>query len=71
MYPGGTKFFSCTGFFINFDDECQTILTSATLVRDPDGSNKIVEGLKVGASNYTVILVCPGYCLSIIVSFAD
>ncbi|CAD6242328.1 unnamed protein product [Miscanthus lutarioriparius] len=52
IYPedgvwGGTKFFSCTGFFIDFDDECQTILTSATLVRDPDGSNKIVEGLKI------------------------
>ncbi|XP_066328444.1 uncharacterized protein [Miscanthus floridulus] len=46
-FNGGTKFFSCTGFFINFDDECQTILTSATLVRDPDGSNKIVEGLKI------------------------
>ncbi|KAG0533191.1 hypothetical protein BDA96_04G171500 [Sorghum bicolor] len=46
-FNGGTKFFSCTGFFINFDDECQTILTSATLVREPDGSHKIVEGLEI------------------------
>jgi len=59
-------FFSCSGTFIDWhdkfqDNECQTILTSACLIRNPDypyvGGNKIVDGLRVGALDYFFILV--------------
>ncbi|CAL5012441.1 unnamed protein product [Urochloa decumbens] len=46
-FNGATKFFACTGFFINCVDKCPAILTSASLVRNPDGGNKIVEGLRL------------------------
>ncbi|KXG37631.1 hypothetical protein SORBI_3001G100900 [Sorghum bicolor] len=54
-FNGNTRFFACTGFFIDWDDKCQdnnvsTILTSASLVRnsDPfDGENKVIDGLKI------------------------
>ncbi|CAL5006266.1 unnamed protein product [Urochloa decumbens] len=46
-FNGATKFFACTGFFINCVDKCPAILTSASLVRNPDGGNKIVEGLRI------------------------
>ncbi|AQK39767.1 hypothetical protein ZEAMMB73_Zm00001d023675 [Zea mays] len=39
-FHGESKFFACTGFFIDYDG-CLTILTSASLVRDPDGANEI------------------------------
>ncbi|KXG23516.1 hypothetical protein SORBI_3008G105300 [Sorghum bicolor] len=45
-FHGETKFFACTGFFINYDG-CPTILTSASLVRDPDGANEIVSSLRI------------------------
>jgi small nuclear ribonucleoprotein (snRNP)-like protein len=32
------------------------------LVRDPDGANEIVSGLRVGTSNFTVIVVRPRHC---------
>nr|CAB3482966.1 unnamed protein product [Digitaria exilis] len=46
-FNGGTKFFACTGFFINNADKGPAILTSASLVRDSDGGNKIVAGLRI------------------------
>ncbi|CAL5012475.1 unnamed protein product [Urochloa decumbens] len=46
-FNGGTKFFACTGFFIKYVDKCPAILTSASLVRNPDGGNNIVEGLRI------------------------
>lgn len=45
-FHGESKFFACTGFFINYDG-CPTILTSASLVRDPNGANEIVSGLRI------------------------
>ncbi|KAK3133486.1 hypothetical protein QOZ80_6AG0537140 [Eleusine coracana subsp. coracana] len=53
-FNGNTRFFACTGFFIDWD-ECQdknvsTILTSATLVRNSDPSaveSKIFDGLRI------------------------
>lgn len=50
-FHGESKFFACTGFFIDYDG-CLTILTSASLVRDPDGANEIVSGLRVGAQRF-------------------
>ncbi|CAL5002140.1 unnamed protein product [Urochloa decumbens] len=46
-FNGESKFFECTGFFIDHIDKCSTILTSASLVRNPDGTDEIVEGLKI------------------------
>uniref|UniRef100_A0A0D9XJN4 Uncharacterized protein n=1 Tax=Leersia perrieri TaxID=77586 RepID=A0A0D9XJN4_9ORYZ len=59
-YPRPTdrdkRFFACSGIFIDWDGKCpdneyQTILTSACLVRNPnyprDDGNKIVEGLRI------------------------
>jgi hypothetical protein len=40
-------FFACTGVFVDFDDKCSTILTSACLVTAPFLHNKIVEGLRI------------------------
>ncbi|EES16484.2 hypothetical protein SORBI_3008G002950 [Sorghum bicolor] len=45
-FNGESKLFACTGFFIDYyDDKCAAILTSASLVRNPDGT--IIEGLKI------------------------
>uniref|UniRef100_K4A0Z0 Uncharacterized protein n=1 Tax=Setaria italica TaxID=4555 RepID=K4A0Z0_SETIT len=41
-----TRFFACTRVFINYDDEYPKILTSASLIRDRDDRNKIVEDLR-------------------------
>uniref|UniRef100_K3XGP5 Uncharacterized protein n=1 Tax=Setaria italica TaxID=4555 RepID=K3XGP5_SETIT len=41
-----SKFFACTGIFIDFYG-CSIILTSASLVRDPDGANEIVSSLRI------------------------
>ncbi|CAL5063746.1 unnamed protein product [Urochloa decumbens] len=55
-FNGDTRFFACSGIFIDWggkygDNECQTILTSACLVRNPDypydGEGEIVEGLRI------------------------
>ncbi|CAN6224896.1 unnamed protein product [Urochloa humidicola] len=55
-FNGDTRFFACSGIFIDWggkcgDNECQTILTSACLVRNPDypfdGEDEIVEGLRI------------------------
>jgi hypothetical protein len=69
---GESKFFECTGFFIDHIDNCPTIPTSASLVRNPDGTDEIVEGLRVDAHNYSTILFFPlKILLSPIVMFAD
>lgn len=41
-----SKFFACTGIFIDCDG-CSIILTSASLVRDPDGANEIMSSLRI------------------------
>ena len=73
-------FFSCSGTFIDWhdkfqDNECQTILTSACLIRNPDypydGGSKIIDGLRVGALDYFLSLFLPRYRLNLIISFAD
>ncbi|KAL6652900.1 hypothetical protein ACP70R_011825 [Stipagrostis hirtigluma subsp. patula] len=46
-FNGERRFFACTGFFINFDNEYTTIMTSASLIRCLDGGMKIVEGLRI------------------------
>ncbi|CAN6311068.1 unnamed protein product, partial [Urochloa humidicola] len=54
-FNGDMRFFACSGTFVDWDgiqdNECQTILTSACLVRNPnypyDGGNKIVDGLRI------------------------
>nr|CAB3482965.1 unnamed protein product [Digitaria exilis] len=47
-FTGESKLFECTGFFIdNVDDKCPTILTSASLVRFSDGTDEIVEDLRI------------------------
>ncbi|TVU10095.1 hypothetical protein EJB05_43603 [Eragrostis curvula] len=55
-FKGDTMFFACSGFVIEWDDECgrdghQIILTSARLVRNPeypfDDGNKIADGLRI------------------------
>jgi hypothetical protein len=48
IYAGETRFFACTGLFIEWNG-CTIILTSASLVRDPNDENKIAEKLKVGS----------------------
>ncbi|CAL5088713.1 unnamed protein product [Urochloa decumbens] len=45
-FKGDTRFFACTGIFIDFDGKYQ-ILTSASLVRDPGDQNKIIEDLRI------------------------
>ncbi|RCV10553.1 hypothetical protein SETIT_2G120900v2 [Setaria italica] len=47
-FKGETRFFACTGVFIDYDDEYPKILTSASLIRDRNDPNKIVEDLRVG-----------------------
>ncbi|CAN6174053.1 unnamed protein product [Urochloa humidicola] len=42
-FKGDTRIFACTGVFIDFDDKYPTILTSASLVRDPGDQNKIID----------------------------
>lgn len=37
------------GFFINFDENYSTVMTSASLLRDPKWSEDIIEGLEVSA----------------------
>jgi hypothetical protein len=46
-FKGETRFYACPGVFVDFDDACPTILTSACLVTAPYLHNKIVEGLRV------------------------
>ncbi|CAL4897638.1 unnamed protein product [Urochloa decumbens] len=46
-FIGETRFFACTGVFIDFDDTCLNILTSASLVRTCIGKSKIVGNLKI------------------------
>ncbi|KAF8694830.1 hypothetical protein HU200_037927 [Digitaria exilis] len=54
-FSGATRIFACSGIFIHWDgrwdNECQTILTSASLVRNPeypyDGNDEIIEGLRI------------------------
>jgi hypothetical protein len=48
-------------FFIDWNG-CTTILTSASLLRSSSFENKIIENLRVGASNYSVIPVILMYC---------
>ncbi|CAL5074660.1 unnamed protein product [Urochloa decumbens] len=49
-FKGETRFFACTGIFIDYDDECPKILTSASLIRDRADRSKIVEGLRIAVS---------------------
>jgi hypothetical protein len=59
------------GFFIE-QNECKTILTSASLVRNSDDENKIVENLRVGGAHCSMIPVLLRRCFSlIIILFAD
>ncbi|XBH71178.1 hypothetical protein VPH35_098685 [Triticum aestivum] len=44
-FIGETRIFACTGLFIDWNG-CTTILTSASLIRDPNDGNKIAENLK-------------------------
>jgi len=55
-FTGDTRYFACSGIFIDWDgkcrdNECQIILTSVSLVRNPDypydDGDKIVEGLRI------------------------
>ncbi|RCV10594.1 hypothetical protein SETIT_2G122600v2 [Setaria italica] len=46
-FKGETRFFACTGVFIDYDDEYPKILTSASLIRDRNVPNKIVEDLRI------------------------
>ncbi|RCV10588.1 hypothetical protein SETIT_2G122300v2 [Setaria italica] len=46
-FKGETRFFACTGVFIDYDDEYPKILTSASLIRDRNDPNKIVEDLRI------------------------
>ncbi|CAN6224366.1 unnamed protein product [Urochloa humidicola] len=51
-FNGSTRLFACTGFFIDWDDGCHdnsvsTILTSASLVRNPDGENELADSLMI------------------------
>ncbi|RCV31009.1 hypothetical protein SETIT_6G142000v2 [Setaria italica] len=48
-FNGDFTFFECTGFFIDHVDKCPTILTSASLVRNPDSTDEIIEGLRIKA----------------------
>ncbi|CAL4956027.1 unnamed protein product [Urochloa decumbens] len=44
-FNGESKLFACTGFFIGYADKCPTFLTSASLVRNLDGT--IIEDLRI------------------------
>ncbi|TVU46538.1 hypothetical protein EJB05_06079 [Eragrostis curvula] len=46
-FKGNTRFFACTGFFIDFDENVTTVMTSASLVRHPERPMEIVEGLEI------------------------
>lgn len=48
---GDTKFFACTGVFIGCNEFTTRILTSASLIRNPDDEAKIADDLKVGTAN--------------------
>jgi hypothetical protein len=48
IYAGERRFFACSGLVIEWNG-CTIILTSASLVRDPNDENKIAEKLKVGS----------------------
>ncbi|CAD6269181.1 unnamed protein product [Miscanthus lutarioriparius] len=55
-FNGESKLFACTGFFVDYyADKCPAILTSASLVRNRDGT--IIEGLMIetGRTNYEKI----------------
>ena len=67
-HAGETRLFACTGLFIEWNG-CITILTSASLVRDPDDGNKIDENLKVGFPNHSAVLMFSAYNLTVL--FAD
>ncbi|CAN6245730.1 unnamed protein product [Urochloa humidicola] len=43
-FNGKTRFFACTGFFIEWNDGSTVILTSASLIRNGD---RIVENLRI------------------------
>uniref|UniRef100_A0ACD5UQ64 Uncharacterized protein n=1 Tax=Avena sativa TaxID=4498 RepID=A0ACD5UQ64_AVESA len=45
-FNGEKRFFACTGFFIDWNGST-IILTSASLVRNSDDENKIVENLRI------------------------
>jgi len=45
-FTGGKRFFACTGFFIKWMGS-PIILTSASLVRNSNDDNKIVEHFKI------------------------
>ncbi|CAL4954227.1 unnamed protein product [Urochloa decumbens] len=45
-FNGDRRLFACTGFFIKWNG-CTTILTSASLIRDPDDDAKILENLRI------------------------
>ncbi|CAL5074399.1 unnamed protein product [Urochloa decumbens] len=50
-FTGRTKMFACSGFFIDWDDShsksASTILTSASLVRSPDGENELADDFTI------------------------
>jgi len=45
-FTGGKRFFACTGFFVKWMGS-SIILTSASLVRNSNDDNKIVEHFKI------------------------
>uniref|UniRef100_A0ACD5YG67 Uncharacterized protein n=1 Tax=Avena sativa TaxID=4498 RepID=A0ACD5YG67_AVESA len=45
-FSGEKRFFACTGLFIEWNG-CTIVLTSASLVRDPNDGNKTAENLKI------------------------
>ncbi|CAL4945475.1 unnamed protein product [Urochloa decumbens] len=45
-FNGDRRLFACTGFFIKWNG-CTAILTSASLIRDPDDDAKILENLRI------------------------
>ncbi|KAM0852708.1 hypothetical protein ACQ4PT_051573 [Festuca glaucescens] len=45
-FSGERRFFACSGLIIEWN-RCTIILTSASLVRDPNDENKIAENLKI------------------------
>ncbi|CAM0952301.1 unnamed protein product [Alopecurus aequalis] len=45
-FSGERRFFACTGLFIEWNG-CTVILTSASLVRDPNNENKTAENVKI------------------------
>ena len=71
MLPRWIKIICMHGIFHwLYADKCPAILTSASLVRNRDGT--IIEGLMVGAPNYIVrFLFFQDTALSLVVLFAD